>query len=85
MTTLSAPDQPVGALSVAQFDSLVTEIVRRVLREETHATAAPAENGSAIPQELLATFGAWEDERPTDEIVAEIYSSRTRSTSEVDL
>jgi hypothetical protein len=32
-----------------------------------------------IPEAFLATFGAWEDDREAEEIVYEIYTSRTVS------
>ena len=83
MTTLSAPDQPISTLTVAELEALITEIVRRVLREEIRQ--APPQNGGTMPEAFLATFGAWEDDRSTDEIVAEIYASRTVSTTDVSL
>ncbi len=74
---LSTPNQPISTLTVAELEALITEIVRRVLREEIRQ-AAP-DNGRTIPEEFLATFGAWEDDRSSDEIVADIYTSRTTS------
>ena len=84
MTMLSAPDQPISTLTVSELEALITQIVRRVLREEMRQAAA-SENGGTLPEEFLATFGAWEDDRSTDEIVAEIYASRTVSTTETSL
>jgi len=75
---LSTPNQPISTLTVAELEALITEIVRRVLREEMHQPAR--ENGRTMSEELLATFGAWEDDRSADEIVAEIYASRTTSS-----
>lgn len=78
MTILSAPDQPISTLTVAELETLITEIVRRVLREEMLQSVR--ENGRTMSEEFLATFGAWEDDRSADEIVAEIYASRTTSS-----
>jgi hypothetical protein len=78
-----ATNQPISALTIAELESLITQIVRRVLREEIRRTSAVPGNGDAVPSPLLATFGAWEDERSADEIIAEIYKSRTVSAKEV--
>ena len=71
-----ATNQPISALTIAELESLITQIVRRVLREEIRRTSAVPGNADAVPSPLLATFGAWEDERSADEIIAEIYKSR---------
>ena len=83
MNTFSSPNQPIGSLTVSELEALITETVRRVLREEIHGTIPS--NGEAISEEFLATFGTSEDDRPTDEIVAEIYAGRTASTADVRL
>ncbi|HLF27750.1 MAG TPA: hypothetical protein VJG32_15555 [Anaerolineae bacterium] len=83
MKTLASPNQPIGSLTVAELEALITETVRRVLREEIHGTIP--NNGEAISEEFFATFGTWEDDRPADEIVAEIYTNRTVSTVDIDL
>ncbi|MBI5876245.1 MAG: hypothetical protein HZB53_01235 [Chloroflexi bacterium] len=84
MTTRFAPDQAVSDLTVADLDALITEIVRRVLREQSHAPGTN-DSGDTLPVELLATFGVWDDERSTDAIVADIYASRTITEREVSL
>ena len=84
MTMLSASNQPISTLTVAELETLITEIVRRVLREEFRQAAA-SKNGDMLPEEFLATFGAWEDDRSIDDIVAEIYASRTVSAVEASL
>ncbi len=77
MTMLSASNQPISTLTVAELETLITEIVRRVLREEFRQAVA-SKNGDMLPEEFLATFGAWEDDRSIDDIVAEIYASRNK-------
>jgi hypothetical protein len=37
------------------------------------------------PEETFARIGPWEDDRTMEEIVEDIYSSRTRSEPEVEL
>ena len=55
------------------FDEVLgyMEAYRRELDKETEA--------------LLETFGAWEDDRTTEEIVKEIYASRTLAAGEYNL
>lgn len=83
--TLFAREQPISALTVADLETIIAEIVRRVLREEMRRAAGPSANGKTLPELFLATFGAWEDARPAEAIAAEIYESRTVSTPEVSL
>lgn len=84
-STLSISGQPVSALTVAELETIISEIVRRVLREEMRQAVGVPTNGKALSEPFLATFGSWEDARPVEAIVAEIYESRTVSTSEVSL
>jgi hypothetical protein len=84
MTTSFAPNQPVSDMTVAELDALITDIVRRVLREETHAPRA-GRRDDALPAELLATFGAWDDERSLAAVVADIYANRTITERDVSL
>ena len=84
MTIPVTSDQPIGTLTVAELDALVTQIVRRVLREEP-PTPDRSDNPEALPDDFLATFGAWEDDHSVDEIVADIYASRTVAGPRVSL
>ena len=68
------PNRRVGELTVADLEVLITQIVRKAIAQEKGETPAP------VPEALLATFGAWQDERSAEEIIAEIYASRTVST-----
>ncbi len=79
MTIQTAPNKPISALTVTELENLIAEIVRRVLREEFRSKVIQ-DNGRAMPKEFLATFGAWEDERSTEQIISEIYDSRNVST-----
>lgn len=82
MSIIFAPDQPINALTVAELETLIAEIVRRVMREEIQRTIAPTpDNNVSLPEMFLATFGAWEDERSAHQIITEIYASRKVSPS----
>jgi hypothetical protein len=84
MNTLSVQNKPINTLTIAELELLVTDIVRRVIREEIHAES-PKTNGKSLPPEFLATFGAWEDARSAEEIITDIYTSRTLTTANVQL
>jgi hypothetical protein len=83
--TLPPPDRPVSQLTIADLEALIAEIVRRVLREEIQRATELPHNGHSLSEALLATFGTWEDSRPVETIISEIYESRTVSTGEVSL
>jgi hypothetical protein len=72
-------NQSVSSLTVAELDSIISDIVRRVVREELHQSPAPKSDA------LLETFGSWIDTRTPEEIVTEIYDSRSLSASDVSL
>jgi len=82
---LTTPNQPVSELSIADLEIIIADVVRRVLREEMRPAVAVPANGESLPEAFAATFGAWEDSRPVEAIVTEIYESRTVSTSELSL
>jgi len=84
MTIHVTSDQPIGSLTVAELDALITRIVRRVLREET-PTSDRSDSAETLPDDFLATFGAWEDDHSADEIIADIYASRTIANPEISL
>ncbi|MGK7900781.1 MAG: hypothetical protein AB4352_05090 [Hormoscilla sp.] len=77
----SKSNQSISNLTVAELEAIIVEIVRKTIREER----SNRESGSATedpPSALLSTFGSWEDTRSTEEIIAEIYASRTISSGE---
>jgi len=69
----SGPTQRISDFTVADLEALITQIVHKALAQEKEKTL------SSVPEVLLATFGAWQDERSAEEIVEEIYASRTVS------
>ncbi len=82
---LSTPNQPISTLTIADLEAIIAEVVRRVLREEMRRAADLPANGQSLSEAFLATFGTWEDPRPAEVIVSEIYGSRTAATSEISL
>ena len=60
----------IGDLTVADLEALITQIVHKALAQDK-SKASPL-----VPEALLATFGAWQDERSTEEIIEDIYASR---------
>lgn len=71
------PDQILTGLTVAQLENLITDVVRRVVREEMRLQTNEPASGQLLPESFLATFGVWEDVRPPEVIASEIYESRT--------
>ena len=65
------PDRHVSDLTVADLEILITQIVRKALAQEKAKPPVPP------PEALLATFGSWQDERNAEEIIQDIYASRT--------
>jgi hypothetical protein len=63
-------------MTISELEVLIARIMRRVLREEL---GLKPRNGKGLSKEFLATFGAWKDDRPADNIIDEIYSTRTIS------
>lgn len=80
-----SPDQPISALTVADLQSLINSTVRQALREEIRTNAVPTLPTGTLPESFLATFGAWQDDRSDEEIVRDIFESRTVSNAEVAL
>jgi hypothetical protein len=75
------PDQPVSVLTLAELQEIIVKIVKDVIQEQTHKqnseTVKVETENNHPPKELLQSFGSWEDTRTAEEIIADIYSSRT--------
>jgi hypothetical protein len=85
----SQPDanQPVSVLTVADLEVLLTKIVRQVIKEEminlpTQQIEPQATATEHKLEKFMEKFGAWEDDRTDEEIIKEIYDSRSFSSSE---
>lgn len=68
-------------LSLSELETLIQSIVRRILRSELQQLQSNPPQ-SAQTDTLLATFGTWEDDRPVEAIIEEIYSTRTLNSLE---
>jgi hypothetical protein len=68
-------------LSLSELETLIQSIVRRILRSELQQLQSNPPQ-SAQTDTLLATFGTWEDDRPVEAIIDEIYSTRTLNSLE---
>lgn len=75
-------NQPISILTVADLKALIVGIVQKVLRQETgslrrgdlQVETVPTNNP---PRAFLKTFGSWENTRTAEEIIDDIYASRT--------
>ncbi|MGB5959549.1 MAG: hypothetical protein WBG73_02725 [Coleofasciculaceae cyanobacterium] len=84
------PNQPINILTVTDLEALVTEVVQKVIRQELFNLKHPQVQSEKSPAEhplenFIETFGAWEDERTTEEIIKNIYESRIISSPESTL
>jgi len=84
----SQPDtnQPASLLTVADLEALLTKVVRQVIKEERMILPIQQlqteETSTQHPLEkFMETFGAWEDDRTDEEIIKDIYDSRSFSNS----
>lgn len=70
-----------------EAQSLPENLVREVLDFIGYLRTKYEQNGQdeTRREALLATFGSWEDEREPEEIVQDIYTTRTISEREPDL
>ena len=69
-------------LSLSDLETLIQSIVRRILRSELQQIQSQPPQSTQADR-LLATFGTWEDDRPVEAIIGEIYSTRTLNSLEV--
>jgi hypothetical protein len=84
------PTQPISVLTVADLEALLTKVVQKVIRQELttlkQRQVKPEESPAAHPLEnFIDKFGTWEDERPAEEIIKDIYESRISYSSESTL
>lgn len=84
----SQPDtnQPASVLTVADLEALLTKVVRQVIKEEMVNFSSQQLQSEKTSKEhpiekFMETFGAWEDDRTDEEIIKDIYDSRSFSNS----
>jgi hypothetical protein len=70
-------DRLIGDLTVADLQALITRIVQETIRQEREWDNSTRAETDRFLDTFLATYGAWEGERKAEEIVHEIYSTRT--------
>lgn len=83
-------DQPINVLTLTDLEALIVKIVQKVLTEERNRIGQEdlqleSAKIDSPPQALLETFGSWQDNRTAEEIIDEIYASRTIPTGEYSL
>ncbi|MBW4669706.1 MAG: hypothetical protein KME60_20390 [Cyanomargarita calcarea GSE-NOS-MK-12-04C] len=71
----SMPERSLSNLKVADLELLIAKIVKKVIKEETQQQQLLQSANSS--QDFSETFGSWEDTRSTEEIIDDIYASRT--------
>ena len=74
-------NQPISILTVADLEALLTKVLRKVIKEEMiklpSQQVQPKETATEHPPEkFMEDFGAWEDDRTTEEIIKDIYDRR---------
>ncbi|BAY24068.1 hypothetical protein NIES2100_38610 [Calothrix sp. NIES-2100] len=74
----------LNLLKVGGLDALIVKIVHQVLQQETQKLqqedlSNKPTQANYLPQAFLETFGNWADTRTAEEIIDDIYSSRSVS------
>ena len=71
----SMPERSLSNLKVTDLELLIAKTVKKVIKEETQQQQLLQSTNSL--QDFSETFGSWEDTRNTEEIIDDIYASRT--------
>lgn len=74
-------EQRISAIAARELEAAIAKIVREVLGGEEQTGIEPDLPGEKLeanefPQAFLETFGSWEDDRTSEEIIEDIYASR---------
>jgi len=78
----SISGQPLNNLTAADLEALITQIVKKVIKQETQNQeldlTVKRESYASLTRshDFLNTFGSWEDTRNAEEIIDDIYGSR---------
>ena len=69
-------------LAVADLEVMIEKTVRKIVRQEIDRLKSENLKVEIVktqnpPQAFLDTFGTWEDTRTAEEIIEDIYASRT--------
>lgn len=71
---MKTSNQTIHNLTLTDLENLIETIVKRTLKQET---ITPNE------ENLLNTFGAWEDDQTEEEIIEQIYNSRNSNLNSI--
>lgn len=71
MTEPTYSEQTIGNLTRGQLEEIIKEIAQKTIKQEM------INFQQNKTQALAATFGKWEDDRTEEEIVKDIYDSRS--------
>lgn len=77
-------NQHISVLTIADLEAIIVKIVQQVLKQETSQQKSEDLQVKTVetnnpPVAFLETFGTWEDTRSAEEIIDDIYASRTLS------
>jgi len=70
-------------LEIGSFE--LVEFIQEQTDVEQNASQKPLEVIDEKTKEFLAFSGTWEDERPVEEIIRDIYESRTLGREDITL
>jgi hypothetical protein len=81
-------EQTLNNLTPADLEILITQIVTKVIKQEaqkqqiditpeSYTLLTQTTHVAQATQDFLNTFGSWQDTRNAEEIIDDIYASRT--------
>lgn len=73
----SISEQVLSNLTSVNLETLITQIVKKVIKQEIGEQQPIQSTNRSF--DFLDTFGSWEDTCTTEEIINDIYASRTLS------
>jgi hypothetical protein len=83
---MTTPHQTLIKQITDEAQSLPDNLIREVLDFIGYLRTKYDQNGEETRQKvLLSTFGSWDDDREAEDIVQDIYATRTISELEPDL
>lgn len=74
-------DRSLSTITVRELVTIIEQIVRKLLQSElvqlhSDKSSNATEPTETPPQLFLDTFGSWQDDRSTDEIIDDVYTNR---------
>ena len=77
--------QPLSLLTVADLEALIVKIVQKFIKKEISKLKdedLQAIETSQTNRAFLNTFGTWKDSSTAEEIISDIYNSRTHQLNQ---